>query len=90
MNTKTGKKEKAPFSVKEFLSEQELDDTPEKQVFPAVACKLARTVFLHTQTMTTPVTSSFSCNLQRSVSCIFYVSERNSLYIYMCVKITLQ
>lgn len=32
---------KALCSVKEFLSEQELDNTPEKQVFPAVSHKMA-------------------------------------------------
>lgn len=63
MNAKTGKEEKALFSVKVFFLEQELDNTREKQAFPAVACKLARTVFLHTQTMTALVTSNFSCNL---------------------------
>lgn len=57
MTSKTENKEKALFSVKEFLSEQELDNTPEKQVLPALSCKLATIVFFHTQTMTALVKS---------------------------------
>lgn len=84
MNSKTGKKEKALFSVKEFLSEQELDNTPEKQVFPAVSCKLATVVFLHTQTIDSP------CQKQtiflaacKSLSSVFFMHQKQILFIYI-------
>lgn len=84
MNSKTGKRQKTLFSVKELLSEQQLDNTPKKQVFPAVSCKLATIVFLHTQTIDSP------CQKQtiflvafKSLSPVFFMHQKQILFIYI-------
>jgi len=84
MNSKIVRKEKALFSIEEFLSEQELDNAPEKQEFPALSWKLATTVFLHTQTIDS------ACQKQtvflvacKSLSPVFFMHQKQILIIYI-------
>lgn len=79
---KDREKRESSLFCKGILSEEELDDTPEKQVVPAVSCKLTTIVFLHTQTTDSPCQKQtiflVAC---KSLSSVFFIHQKQILFI---------